>query len=218
MPKIDRHGHKITEMARPEGRTVTIELSAKGLERAALVEENNFVIVCGSSEIRSTKFHAAFVSPRITELLRNDPTFDRFILERIPRESSKSSKSSSQLRELLRNGRLCIDESSLESLHILFENLDNPELTESLLEFDFSRSELDSSNCISRFEMKLLHRVDNSVEKSFIASHSYELGRSSIERLQASDGDWNFPISTTATYIRQGPISQRMTKFNSNLN
>jgi hypothetical protein len=46
-------------MAQSEGRTATIELSAKGPERAASVEENNFVIVCGSDEIPSTKFHAA---------------------------------------------------------------------------------------------------------------------------------------------------------------
>jgi hypothetical protein len=148
------------------------------------VEENNFVIVCGSEEIRSTKFHITFISPRISELLRSDPTIDRFIHEKIP---GKSLKSSSQLRKLLRSGRLCIDESSLESLYILFENLDNPELTESLLEFDFSRSELDSSNCISRFEMKSLHCVKNSVEKSFIASHFNELGQSSIEGLQVND-------------------------------
>jgi hypothetical protein len=184
---IEQPFDKRIEMAQSEGRTATIELSAKGLERAASVEENNFVFVCGFDEIYSTKFHAAFISPRISELLRNDPTIDRFVLEKIPRKSSKSSKSSSQLRELLRNGRLCIDESSLESLHILIENLDNPEMAESLLKFDFSRSELDSSNCISRFEMKSHHRVDNSIEKSFIASHFHELGRSSIEGLEVND-------------------------------
>jgi hypothetical protein len=108
------------------GKNATIELSAKGLERAASVEENNFVIVRGSTGIRSTKFHAAFISPRISELLRNDPRIDRFTLERIPHESSQSSKSLSQLRELLRSGRICIDESSLESLYVLFENHDNP--------------------------------------------------------------------------------------------
>jgi hypothetical protein len=70
-------------MARSKGRTAKIELSAKGLERAASVEENNFVIVCGSSEIHSTKFHVAFISPRISEILRNDPMIERFILERI---------------------------------------------------------------------------------------------------------------------------------------
>jgi hypothetical protein len=161
----------------------------KGLERPASVEGNNFVVICGSSEIHSTKFHIAFISPRISELLRNDPTIDRFTLERIPHESSQSSKSLSQLRELLRSGRLCIDESSLELLHSMPENLDNPELIESLLEFDFSRSELDFSNCISRFEMKSFHRVDNSVEKSFIASHFHRLGigRSSIEGIQMND-------------------------------
>jgi hypothetical protein len=46
-------------MAQSEGRTATIELSTKGLERAASVEENNFVIVCESDEIRNIKFHAA---------------------------------------------------------------------------------------------------------------------------------------------------------------
>jgi hypothetical protein len=140
------------------------------------VEDSNFVIVCGSDEIRSTKFRAAFISPRTNELLPSDPTIDRFILEKIPRESSKSARPASQLRELLRSGRLCINESSLESFRVLFENLDLPELMESLLEFDFSRSELDSSKDISRFEMKSDHRVDNSVEKSFIASHFHEFG------------------------------------------
>jgi hypothetical protein len=84
----------MTEMARSEGRTATIELSAKRLERAASVEEKSFIIVSGSSEICCTKFQAAFISPRISEFLRSDPTIDRFILERIPGESSKSSKSS----------------------------------------------------------------------------------------------------------------------------
>jgi hypothetical protein len=35
--------------------------------------------------------------------------------------------------------------------------------------------------------MKLLHHVDNSIEKSFIASHFHELGRSLIEGLQVND-------------------------------
>jgi hypothetical protein len=69
----------------------------------------------------------------------------------------------------------------------LFENLGNAELTESLLEFDFSRSELNSSNCISQFSTKSQHCVDNSGEKSFIASDFYELERSSIESLQVNE-------------------------------
>jgi hypothetical protein len=152
-------------MSEAQGRKATIELSAKGLERTAAVEENNFVIICGSAETHCTKFQAAFISPRISELLRFDPTIDRFLVEGISHESSKSLKSSEFLTELLRTGRLCIDESSLEVIHALFENLDNPELTESLLKFDFSKSELSSSNCISRFEMKSFHRIDNSVGK-----------------------------------------------------
>jgi hypothetical protein len=78
-------------MSQSEGRTATIELSAKGVKRTASVKENNFVIVCGSEEIHSTKFHAAFILPRISEFLQSDPTIDRFILEKIPRKSSKSS-------------------------------------------------------------------------------------------------------------------------------
>jgi hypothetical protein len=118
--------------------------------------------------------------------LRSDPTVDRIVLENIPRDCSASS---SLLSELLRRGRLCINESSVDFLHILFANLDNPELTESLIEFDFSRSELNSSNCISRFETKSRYRIDNSREKSFIAAHFFELERSSIERLRVSDLD-----------------------------
>jgi hypothetical protein len=121
--------------------------------------------------------------------LRFDPTIDRFLVEGISRESSKSLKSSQFLTELLRTGRICIDESSLEVIHVLFENLDNPELTESLLEFDFSRSPLDSSNCISRLELKSHHHVDNSIEKSFIASHFFELEQSSISQLKFNDLD-----------------------------
>jgi hypothetical protein len=112
-------------MSAAEGRTATIELSAKGLERAVSIDENNFAIVSASSELHCTKFQAAFVSPRICELLRSDPTVDRFIFEGIPRESWQPLKSSQFMTELLRKGRICIDELSLGLLHVLFENLGN---------------------------------------------------------------------------------------------
>jgi hypothetical protein len=55
---------------------------------AVSVKENNFAIVCASSELQCTKFQAVFVSSRIYELLRSDPTIDRFVFEGISRESS----------------------------------------------------------------------------------------------------------------------------------
>jgi hypothetical protein len=79
-------------MSDTEGRTATIELPTKGLERAASVEENNFVIICPSSQLHCTKFQADFVSQRICEFLRSDRIIDHFIVERIPRESSHASQ------------------------------------------------------------------------------------------------------------------------------
>jgi hypothetical protein len=91
------------------------------------------------------------------------------------------------LRQLLRIGRVSIDESSFELLYALLDNLANPELTESLLEFEVSKSKLNSSNCISRFKAKSLYHIDNSREKSFIALHFCELQQSSIQSLEPSD-------------------------------
>jgi hypothetical protein len=50
-------------MAQSEGRTATIELLASELKRTASAEDNNFVIIYGSTEIHNTKFHTAFISP-----------------------------------------------------------------------------------------------------------------------------------------------------------
>jgi hypothetical protein len=119
--------------------------------------------------------------------VRSGPTIDRFVFEGIPCESSQPSRASQLLAELLRTGQVCIDKSSLGLFYLLFENLGNARLTESLLEFDFSRWELNASNCISRFSTKSQHCLDNSREKSFIALHFYELERSLTENLQVND-------------------------------
>jgi hypothetical protein len=73
--------------------------------------------------------------PRIADLLRSDPTIDQFFFEGHLRDSSKSS---SQLLELLRSCGILIDESSLGRFHVVFEDFENRELTDSGLAFDFS--------------------------------------------------------------------------------
>jgi hypothetical protein len=62
-------------------RAQQIKLSTKGLENAALLGINDFALHVGSEKFECSRFEAAFLSPRITELLLQDPTIDEYEID-----------------------------------------------------------------------------------------------------------------------------------------
>jgi hypothetical protein len=64
--------HSMSQLQRhPQGQSQLkrISFSARGLERVAPIDEQNFAIVVGSNSFRCSKFQAAFVPPAIAQLL-----------------------------------------------------------------------------------------------------------------------------------------------------
>jgi hypothetical protein len=151
-----------------------------------MVHDPTFTIVAGSAEFSCSPFQAAFLSPRITDVLRMDPTADRFVLEGVQLESSISR---SMFEDLLRYGSFEISETSLEVMVVLCGKLFNDELSEEVANFFFSRKELDRTNCVTRFRRKNEMNVDYFEELEFIASQFFELDRSLIDDLTIDELD-----------------------------
>jgi hypothetical protein len=166
-------------MSKPGGQTTQIALSARGLERAAPVGQTDFTIVTGAAQFHCTKFQAAFISPVIADLLTTDPTIERFNIEGVRLESS----SQSILGDLLHTGScdMCESASDLDAeLFKLCSSLRNSELVQQVFEIRYQKEEMNLSNCIDRIQGKLSLQLKWSEELEFIASHFYELDRSSF--------------------------------------
>jgi hypothetical protein len=173
-------------MLEPLSTTRRIELSASGLKRASMIHDPMFTIAAGSTEFHCSRFQAAFISPRISELLRSDPTIDRFVLEGVQLDSSGLR---SMFEDLLQSGSFEISEASAQVMVVLCGKLLNDELSEAVADFCFSQEELDLTNCVVRFRSKNEMNVDYSEELEFIASQFYELDRSVIDDLTINELD-----------------------------
>jgi hypothetical protein len=159
-------------------RTARITLSTKGLELANGVSRHDFRFVSGSESFVCDRFQAVFVSPRIANMILNDPTLEEFILEHA------DSRSFPLIQQLICGSGIVIDDRNIEIVKDLIEDLDNLELSESILTFIEEQEEQNILNCIPRLKWKLLLGVGISRECDFIASHMSDFNIETIRELE----------------------------------
>jgi hypothetical protein len=150
---------------------VRIALSTAGLRLADQLSRKDFRFVCGSDALICDRFQAAFLSPRISSSVLNDPTIEEWTFDHT------DSRSFEILCKLIRGDAVVIDEENAIVFQHLINNLGNGELSEQVMEFVENRAELSVSNCVSRLEERLRLRLKISTdrESAFIASHISEL-------------------------------------------
>jgi hypothetical protein len=166
--------------------TTPICLSARGLERAASLEQSNFAIVVGSETFHCSKFQAAFISPKIAQLLQIDPTIEQFIIDDIEIESQNHR---SLIEELLRIGNINVEKSQTAFVLQLCCQLKNDELSEEFSKRFLANKDIELTNCIERYRIKREMNIDYSCELEFIASHFHMIDKTSRDELRKTEVD-----------------------------
>jgi hypothetical protein len=161
-------------------RTASIALSTKGLKSANRVGRKDFQFISGSDTFVCDRFQAMFVSPRIATLIETDPTIDEFSLDHA------NSRSFETLEQLICGDVIVVNETKVKVLIDLIEDLGNLELSESVLTFIESKTELDVSNCISRLNWKMRLNVNIVSEIEFIATHLSDFRVDAVRDIEIS--------------------------------
>jgi hypothetical protein len=162
----DIQSQKVTVVIIPEmTRTARFALSTKGLELADRMSRHDFRFVSGSESFICDRFQAIFISPRIGKLILNDTTVDEFTIEHT------DSRSFEFVRKLICGSEIEIGDENIEILKGLIENLDNLELSDSVISFVEEQEEQNISNCLSRLKRRLLLGIGICLDIDFIASH-----------------------------------------------
>jgi hypothetical protein len=146
-------------------RTASIALSTKGLEIANRVGRKDFRFLSGSDTFVCDRFQAMFVSPRIAKLIENDCTIDEFILDHANSESFEI------LEHLICGETILANNNSSKVMLDLIEDLENVELSELVLNFIETETELTVSNCNSRLKRRMRLNVPIDRESEFISAH-----------------------------------------------
>jgi hypothetical protein len=173
-------------------KTTTFSLSTQGLRLANQISRKDFRFVSGSNAFVCDRFQAGFLSPRVTNLILNDPTIEEFSLENSISISSSSSSSESEseskakiemIERLLNSESLIVDDKNIEIVYYLSEDLGNIELTEFVLHFFDKAEPLTVSNCITRLKRKQKSGIDICQENDFIATHISEIETEDLRQL-----------------------------------
>jgi hypothetical protein len=169
-------------------RTKQVKLSMKGLENTASLGLNDFALLIGGQQFECSRFEIAFHSPRITTLLRQDPTIDEYEIE-IELDSGQEfdGESVTTLLSLSRNASFQLTESTFDLVTQIAKSLGNSELCETLAEFRTEGEELMSSNVIDRLTLREFLEVSVSDELDYLSSHFYEIDVNVLRQLSHSD-------------------------------
>jgi hypothetical protein len=157
-------------------------LSAEGLRRAASASDNAFVFIGKNCQIRCTQVQAAFISPRVESLLKQDKTIDSFWID--CESSNMNEKRVFRFFEDLMNG-LRIDPRGFDREGVLAVAtfLGNTELINHFIQDD---SPIDKSSVCFRLRRKSV--IGSSIEEeiSFAASHFCELEVADLKGIDVS--------------------------------
>jgi hypothetical protein len=159
-------------------RTAQVTLSSKGLQMADRLSRKDFRFVSGSDALICDRFQAAFISPRIVNLLASDPSIDEFYFRHA------DSTAFELLIRLLGGKSVIIDEENADIFVSLIEELGNVELSETVMKFVSECDELNQSNCIFRLKQKHRLEVEIGRECDFIASHISEMRMDEIRGIE----------------------------------
>jgi hypothetical protein len=138
----------------PKG-TKQVKLSTKGLENPVSLAMNDFALIVGDQRFECSRFEVAFLSPRITTLLLQDPTIDEYELEvDVDPDQAFDSECVNGLISLSRNQSFQLTESNFDLVKMIAKIFGNSELCEMLSSFGTAGEEVNSSNVVERLSLR----------------------------------------------------------------
>jgi hypothetical protein len=153
-----------------------VKLTMKGLENTASLGISDFTLRLRGQKVECSRFEAAFISPRITAILLQDPTIDEYEIEfELDSAQEFDSECVKSLISLARNGSFEVTESNFDFVKRIATSLGNSELCESLGEFISEGGAVDASNVVERLSLYEVLGVSRSNELDYLSSHLYEL-------------------------------------------
>jgi hypothetical protein len=157
----------------------SIALSSCGLERAASISENDFTFIGNGYQIECTKFQAAFISPRVHLLLRQDNTINSFSIDVGP-EGADGRRLMGLFEDLMRGSAIVPSLSDLAAVFEVAASLDNRELMNRLCE---DEGEIEIKTVCRRLAKG--HCCGRSIEDeiTFAASRFHELALEDLKDL-----------------------------------
>jgi hypothetical protein len=168
------------------------KLSTKGLENTASLQLNDFALIIRDKRFECSRFEIAFISPRITTLLQQDPTIDEYEveLELDPDPDLEvDAECVNGLLSLCRNCPFELTESNFDFVKQIAKIFGNSELCDTLTQFRTEGEAVNSSNVIERLSLREFLAVSVTDELEYLSSHFYEIDVNTLKAV--SHGDLN---------------------------
>jgi hypothetical protein len=145
--------------------STVLKLTSHGMVRAALFEPKDFQFIVMGRSYFCCRSEAVFLSPRVCDLLRFDPTITQYVINDTPDPDDVFSILLMLLKEPNAKPSF-LNDSVLGKFAI---SLGNPELIDIIIESALSTHELNFSNAVTRLAMKWDHQRNVDLEIDFIA-------------------------------------------------
>jgi hypothetical protein len=136
--------------------------------------------------VQCSRFEAAFISPRITAVLLQDPTIGEYEIE-VDSEEGFDSACIENLISLSRNGLFEVTDSNFNFVKRIAKSLGNSELWEGLRELMSDGREIDSSNVLDRLSLCDSLDVSAPMELDYLSSHFYEIEQNVLKQISHGD-------------------------------
>ncbi|OHT12772.1 hypothetical protein TRFO_17325 [Tritrichomonas foetus] len=148
----------------------SLELSPQGLQRIAALQDEYFTFEINCNEYRVNKSLAVYISPKISQMLKCDPTVDRLNIDLID-----DSNLFDYVIALMSGEKVILNDKNSKFLYNISEIFENKELTESILKLTIDNNELNLDNAFYRLNQKLNFQINCDDEIEYISSHLYEI-------------------------------------------
>ena len=170
------------------------KISAKGLKNIIFnssVGDDDFIFIIGNQEVRTKKFFADFISPRISRIHQTDPTIDSFCINDYVSEQQRSQISEifpieiiHKFETMMVGDPIEVDSATSQKLLSISIILDNPEIYEGMGEIyplEFNDERIDN---IIQY-LQLFENTDNTFS-IFNGSKFYDSISSNFYRIDES--------------------------------
>jgi hypothetical protein len=152
------------------------------LERAASISDGDFLFIGNSSELRCSKFQAAFISSRVHRLLEEDKTMDSFFVEYEARKVSET-RIFEFLGELMNGLPVNSEDYEVDAFVEVAAFLGNSELLD---QFVHNGTPIDPSTVCRLWRTKTVLGRSADDEIEFAASHFCELDAEVLREMDVS--------------------------------
>jgi hypothetical protein len=154
--------------------SLSVQLSAGGLQNVSLADDFSFIL--GRERYRCPSPLAAFLSPKVAELLQSDPTCDSFAIS-----VADPSRNFPDILNLARGAEITIEAAGIAFVTRIARELGSAELYSKIA--DKANEPLTVANVLYRLELADEFALDSADEIAFLASQFHSLPPSFFQRL-----------------------------------